>query len=98
MSALPTSTRRRAGSISMCCRQSVRAAPPFVGADLALVTAAEQRADARHQLADAERFRQVVVGAAVETKHFVRFLAPRGQHQDRRVGILPIRGESRGTR
>ena len=49
--------------------------------------ATKQRADAREELANAERFRQVVVGAAVEAEHLVGLFAPGGQHQDRRVGV-----------
>jgi hypothetical protein len=49
--------------------------------------AAHQRGDAGHELADAERFRQVVVGAALESEHFVGFAITRGEHQDRRVDV-----------
>ena len=52
--------------------------------------APHQRRRARHQLAHAERLRQVVVGAAVEPHHFVGFLAPRGQHQNRRVAVRAV--------
>ena len=52
--------------------------------------ATHQRGRARHQLAHAERLRQVVVGAAVEAHHLVGFFAPRGQHQDWRVAIRPV--------
>ena len=45
----------------------------------------QQRADARDELANPERLGQIVVGPALEAVHLVRFLAPRGQHQDRHV-------------
>ena len=51
---------------------------------------AQQRTDARHQLAHAERLGQVVVGAAVEPEHLVHLVAPRGQHQDGHVGIARV--------
>jgi hypothetical protein len=46
---------------------------------------AQQRADARDELADAERLGQVVVGAALEAVDLVGLFAPRRQHQDRHV-------------
>jgi hypothetical protein len=45
----------------------------------------EQCVHAGEQFADAERFGDVVVGAAVETEDFVRFRVSRDQHQDRCV-------------
>ena len=45
--------------------------------------AAHHRAQSSAQLAQAERLWNVVVGAAVEPAHPVRFLAARGQHDDR---------------
>ena len=41
--------------------------------------------DARDELAGAERLRQVVVGALVETEQLVGLLAARGGHDDRRL-------------
>ena len=49
--------------------------------------AAQQRADARDELADAERLGQVVVGAALESEDLVGFLAPRREHEDRHVAV-----------
>jgi hypothetical protein len=45
--------------------------------------AAQLRLDARQQLAQAERLDHIVVGAALETGHFIRFLAARREHDDR---------------
>jgi hypothetical protein len=50
----------------------------------------EQRPHPRDQLADPERLGQVVVRATVESEHFVHFVAPRGKHQDRNIGITRI--------
>src|SRR4051812_20307894 len=47
--------------------------------------AAEQRFDAREQLRHFERLRQIVVRAELETEYAVDDLAPRGEHQDRRL-------------
>src|SRR5262245_36646675 len=50
---------------------------------------AQDRSQAREQLARIERLRQVVVRAELETDDAVRGLAARGQHQDRDVGGSP---------
>src|SRR5262249_39234032 len=42
---------------------------------------------ARHELAEADRLREVVVGAALEPESLVRLLPPRGQHQDGDVAV-----------
>ena len=44
-------------------------------------------ADTREKLPDAERLRQVIVGAALEPEDLVGFRIPRRQHQDRRAGV-----------
>ncbi len=52
--------------------------------------AAQDRLDARNQLARREGLRHVVVGAGLEARHLVGFFAARGQHHDRdvaRVGV-----------
>ena len=49
--------------------------------------AAEQRADARAQLARAERLGHVVVGAHVEAHHLFGLLRLGGQHQHRRPDL-----------
>jgi hypothetical protein len=48
------------------------------------------RADARDQLADAERLRQIIVGAALEAEHLVGLAVARGQHQDRRLLVRTL--------
>ena len=60
------------------------------GPDLPRVTAPQQSPHARHQLANAEGLGQIIVGPAVEAEHLVGLLAPGGQHQDRRFGILRV--------
>ena len=59
---------------------------------------AQQRADARDELANAERLRQVVVGAAVEAEHFVGLVAARGQHEDRDVRVDRIAADGAADR
>ena len=49
------------------------------------VRAAQQRLDAAHQLAQAERLGQVVVGAKLEADDLVHLLVARGQEQHRRL-------------
>src|SRR3569832_2614035 len=44
--------------------------------------APQSRVDARKQLAQAERFGEVVVGADLEAQHLVYLLAARGEHDD----------------
>ena len=51
-------------------------------------TATQQRLDPRQQLRHLERLDQVVVGAQLEADDLVDDLAPRGQHQDRRLHAL----------
>ena len=46
---------------------------------------AQHRADAKDQLADAERLDDVVVGAQLEADHAIDLLALCGQHHDRRL-------------
>jgi hypothetical protein len=50
--------------------------------------AAEQRADAGAELAGAERFGDVVVGAEVESHHLLGLLRFGGEHQDRRADLV----------
>ena len=52
--------------------------------------ATKERADARNQLADTERFREVVVGAALEAEDLVGLFATRRQHENRHIGILGV--------
>ena len=52
------------------------------------VQAAEDRVDARDQLADRERLGDVVVGAGVEAPDLVGLLRTRGQHDDRQDWLL----------
>ena len=52
-----------------------------------LGTAPQHRPDARQQLARVERLGQVVVGAELEPDDPVRLLDPRGQQDDRHVGL-----------
>ena len=47
----------------------------------------QQRPHPGDELPHAERLGQVVVGAALETDHFVRLFVPRRQHQDRHVAV-----------
>ena len=56
-----------------------------VGARRGGAGAAEQRLDARQQLAHVERLGQVVVGAELEADDAVDDLPARGQHQQRRL-------------
>ena len=68
------------------------ASPPVSGVSPSarrsrLTRTAQQRAGARHQLADAERLGQVIVGAALEADDLVGLVATRGQHQNRHVVI-----------
>ena len=51
--------------------------------------AAVQRPDAGQQLVEAERLRQIVVGAGVEAADHVLDRVARGEHQDGRVPPLP---------
>ena len=85
----PTVTRRRAGSICDVLVAS-GARRRLTLARSARRPAPQQRAHARHQLADAERLGQVVVGAAVEAEHLVGLLAAGREHQDRRVGVRRV--------
>ena len=61
--------------------------------------APQQRADAGHQLARAERLGEVVVGAQLEADDAVQLLGARRQHQDRqraqrdRAGLAPFAAE-----
>src|SRR5437899_340467 len=49
--------------------------------------APEQGTHAAPELADRERFRDVVVGAELEAEHFVQLLATRRQHDDRNARL-----------
>ena len=49
------------------------------------VGAPEERLDAAHQLAQAERLRQVVVGAELEADDLVDLVVARREHEDRRL-------------
>ena len=53
--------------------------------------APQQRADARHELADPERLREVVVGAAFEAEDLVRLGVLRGYHEHRRIHVGALR-------
>ena len=57
---------------------------------------AQQRPHARHQLANAKRFDQIVVGAALEAQHLVAFLAARGEHQDRHILVGTFAADGAG--
>ena len=50
------------------------------------VRAAQQRLDPAHQLAQAERLGQVVVGAELEADDLVDLVVARGQDEDRHLG------------
>jgi hypothetical protein len=53
---------------------------------LRALRATHQRANPRHQFVGAERLRDVVVGADLETDDAVALLGARGQHDDRNRG------------
>src|SRR6185436_14297401 len=55
-------------------------------------------ANTRDELANAEGLGEVIVGAALETEDLVRFLAPRGQHQNRHIAVqrLAAHGPAHG--
>src|SRR5579872_2413581 len=57
-------------------------------AALVQLVTAEQSAYARQQLAEVERFRQVVIGADIEAAHAVLHGIARRQHEDRH-GVSP---------
>src|SRR5438067_375512 len=61
-----------------------------LGGPIRACRAPQQSADARHQLAHAERLGQVVVGAAFEAEHFVRLGVPGGEHQKRRTDVRAL--------
>ena len=63
------------------CRRSRRAHRVGAGAD-----AAPDRANARDELAEAERLHDVVIGSELEEEHAVELVAARGEHDDRYVG------------
>jgi hypothetical protein len=58
----------------------------------------QQRARARHQLANAEGLGEVIVRAALEAEHLVAFLAARGQHQHRHVLVGPVAADGAADR
>ncbi len=78
---------RRAGSTVSPFTATGRASSPMPAAETRGTRAAQQRADARDELAHAERLGQIVVGAAFEAEHFVGLLAARGQHEYRHVAV-----------
>ena len=49
------------------------------------LSAAQNGFDSRHQLKDAERFRDVVVGAYFQSNHAVELGGFGGQHEDRDI-------------
>src|SRR5205814_9955229 len=51
------------------------------------IDATQQRFHTRDQLANAERFGEVVVGADLESDDAIDFRRTRGEHQDRRVSL-----------
>ena len=51
---------------------------------------AQKRANARDELADAERLGQIVICPALEPEDLVRFFAPRREHQDRDIAIRGV--------
>ena len=60
----------------------------------------QQRARAGHQLANAERLGEVIVGAAFEAEHLVALFATRRQHQDRHIlvrALAPHRAADRNA-
>jgi len=63
-----------------------RAAPQWLPL-LPSPRAAQQGAHPRHELARAEGFRQVVVGADLEAEDLVRLFPARGEHQDRDIAL-----------
>jgi hypothetical protein len=62
-----------------------------IAAALQAILMTEQRADPRDELARPERFRQVIVRAALEAEHPVRLDVARRHHQDRRERIDTVR-------
>src|SRR5688500_12809114 len=52
------------------------------GLQLRSARTAQQRARPRYQLANAERLRQVIIGPALEAKHFIALLTASREHQD----------------
>src|SRR5882724_3108169 len=59
----------------------------FLAAADRLARPAQQRPRTRHELADAERLGQIVVGAALEPDDLVRLIPPRRQHENRYVAV-----------
>ena len=60
--------------------------PAAAGIGEVAVRAAQQRLDPAHQLAQAERLGQVVVGAELEADDLVDLVVARRQDQDRHLG------------
>ena len=68
------------------------------GLQLRSARTAQQRAHPRHQLANAERLRQVIIGAALEAKHLIALLTASREHQDWHVlvgSLAPDRATDR---
>ena len=59
---------------------------PPIASDEVAIRPAEQRLDPAHQLAQAERLRQVVVGAELEADDLVDLVVAGGQDEDRHLG------------
>jgi hypothetical protein len=59
----------------------------LAGTALLSARTTQERPHSCDQLPHAERFRQVVVGAALEPDDFVVLLALGSQHQDRYIGV-----------
>ena len=67
----------------------------FIRRRLAHAVAAQHRADARNQLAAAERLGQIIVGAHFEADDAVDFVAFGGEHDDRDVAFGAQRAAER---
>ena len=61
--------------------------------DAARAEAAQDRADAQHELLRAERLREVVVGAEREAANAIRLFAARGEHEHRDVARGRLRAK-----
>ena len=79
-------TRRRSRSITRSLRRSVR---PVCGVGQLAIRPAQERLDAAHQLADAERLDEVVIGAHLEPDDLVDLVRAGGQEQHRRARLAP---------
>ncbi len=75
--------------------QSIQLERPVAQAvEAGRTAAAHQRAQARQQLVELERLRQIVVGPRVQPPHHVLGRIPRREHQD--GGVPPLPAQLRG--